>query len=376
MTLRGLAQDFRQFPATMILCTSWILIFAAMVVCHIGEDPSWTWSSLLLGVSCGHRFGDLALNDLAHGQVWRLLTCNFVHYGFLHIGLNLIALYQLGMLIESWYGSYQLIFIYTLTGGLGNLVSAAARWSLHSSQTTASGGGSVVVMGLVGLCAMVGWRSRSKIGRALSRQMILIIGLTAALGLLLPFLVRGVGVDNWGHAGGTLIGAMVGIAHQRLLRRSGTPSAWGVGIASSLLMIVCGLAQAGSDLAETGARTLQSQREKVAEARSTYQTLRLLGGLWKTRAQSRQPILLRLVIGLGTKLDRGETRTDYRRLRSLVTRAAAGPLTAAESNEVEARLRNLQQVVRRRYEADLNHFWSLDRGNSPRRSSGRSILAR
>jgi rhomboid protease GluP len=376
MTLRGLAQDFRQFPATMILCTSWILVFAAMVVCHIGEDPSWTWSSLLLGVSCGHRFGDLALNDLAQGQVWRFLTCNFVHYGFLHIGLNLIALYQLGMLIESWYGSYQLIFIYTLTGGLGNLVSAAARWSLHSSQTIASGGGSVVVMGLVGLCAMVGWRSRSKIGRALSRQMILIIGLTAALGLLLPFLVRGVGVDNWGHAGGTLIGAMVGIAHHRLLRRSGTPSAWGVGIASSLLMIICGLAQAGSDLAEADVRALQSQREKVEEARSTYQTLRLLGGLWKARAQSRQVILLRLVIGLGAKLDQGETRADYRRVRALVTRAAAGPLTAAESNEVEARLRNLQQVVRRRYEADLNHFWSLDRGNSPRRSSRPSIHGR
>ena len=69
--------------------------------------PSWT-RLLVLGIGDGHRFGDLALQDLAHGEYWRLITSTFVHFSVLHLVLNLIAMYQLGTMVESWYGSLSL----------------------------------------------------------------------------------------------------------------------------------------------------------------------------------------------------------------------------------------------------------------------------
>src|SRR5207248_1102103 len=81
---------------------------------------------------------------------WRLVTCNFVHYSLIHIGLNLLAMYQLGTLVESWYGSSQLVLIYGLTGAGGNLVSALIRYGIGSNRAVHSGGGSGVILGLGG----------------------------------------------------------------------------------------------------------------------------------------------------------------------------------------------------------------------------------
>ena len=52
-------------------------------------------------------------------------------------------------------------------------------------------------MGLLGLCAVAGWRSEDPDGKRLSRLMLIFIVLTAALGLIFPRFI-----DNWGHAGG------------------------------------------------------------------------------------------------------------------------------------------------------------------------------
>ena len=72
---------------------------------------------LLLGFpGGGDRFGDLTLRELGQGQVWRLITCNFIHFSLIHLALNLLAMYQLGSMVEEWYGSHQFVFIYALLG--------------------------------------------------------------------------------------------------------------------------------------------------------------------------------------------------------------------------------------------------------------------
>ena len=202
MTFRTLAREIRDYPATVVFSAVWIVIFVAMVAgrLHDNPSPSW-WRLLVLGIGDGHRFGDLTLNDMARGEIWRLITSSFVHYSLIHIVLNIVAFYLLGTLIESWYGSPAFILIYGLTGGLGNLVSVVIRQSIGSHPLIHSGGGSVVIMGLIGLCAIVGWRSRTSMGSELGWQMAKAIGLTGLLGVAF----RGY-IDNWGHAGGAICG--------------------------------------------------------------------------------------------------------------------------------------------------------------------------
>ena len=160
MTLRKLTGEMKEFPATTTFCLLWIVVFVAMAATQLagGVFPSWS-KFLLLGIGDGHRFGDLSLQDLARGEYWRLITSTFIHFSVLHLVLNVIAMYQLGTMVESWYGTPQSIFIYGLTGGGGNLVSVLIRQGIGSNPRIHSGGGSVVIMGLVGLCAVVGLRS-------------------------------------------------------------------------------------------------------------------------------------------------------------------------------------------------------------------------
>lgn len=194
--LRTVAREIRDYPATAVFCASWIVVFAAMVVARYGVAPPTFWRLAVLGIGEAHRFGDLTLRDLANGEVWRLMTCNFVHYSLIHIGMNLFAFYILGTLLESWYGSWQLVAIYGAAG-------SAAIWSRRSCGTpwaTAPScirGGSVVIMGLIGFCTTAAWRSRSSRDHELTWQMVKALAITGALGIIFPRYI-----DNWGHAGG------------------------------------------------------------------------------------------------------------------------------------------------------------------------------
>ena len=269
MLVRDLISDLKAYPTTLAFCVAWILIFVAMVAFQLnGWSPfPWKWSMLMIGMTDGNQFGDLTIRDFRHGEFWRLITCNFVHYGLLHLGLNLLAMYQLGAIVEEWYGPYQMVFVYAITGVLGNLVSVSARMALGHEENIHSGGGSVVILGLVGLCAVVGWRSHTRRGVYLGQQMINVMILTAVLGLGFPLFVKGVGVDNWGHTGGAVIGALVGFWHHHLTRNVGRPRAFELGVLSLILMLGCGLVQARNELGHTKQRQRGDRQVRLAADR-------------------------------------------------------------------------------------------------------------
>ena len=99
---------------------------------------------------------------------------------------------------------------------------------------------------------------RDRWGKSLSRLMTLFLVLTAIMGILLPRYI-----DNWGHAGGALVGAPLGLADRRLLANRSKPSAWGMGVVAGLIMAGCGAAQFIEDRREAPAR-----RERNLIARS------------------------------------------------------------------------------------------------------------
>jgi rhomboid protease GluP len=362
MTLRKLAGEVKEFPATTTFCLLWIAVFAAMVGTQLAAGIYPTWSKwLLLGIGDGHRFGDLALQDLAHGEYWRLITSTFIHFSVLHLVLNVIAMYQLGTMAESWYGTPQSIFIYGLTGGGGNLVSVLIRYAIGSNPRIHSGGGSVVIMGLVGLCAVVGLRSRTELGVSMGRLMVFFMVTTAVLGALLPQFI-----DNWGHAGGALVGIGVGFAHRALLLAVHKPSAWGRGVLAVILIVACGAAQVVADRRETPLREAQRVIRRLSEVERNYQNLARLALL--VRQQTDTETVLKLLDSLSfSSSDSPPPAADLRRLRALARAANDGPLSTEESRELTDRLTVLLDQARRDYMAERTQLWRLRDGPRFRR---------
>lgn len=359
MPFRNLTSDLKSYPITWAFCLAWIVVFVAMAVEQgIGGSPaSWPWPKLILGMTNGSQFGDLTIRDLRHGEVWRLMTCTFVHFGLLHLGVNLLAMYQLGTLVESWYGSYQMILVYALTGGLGNLLSIAARLALGYPENIHSGGGSVVLLGLVGLCAVVGWRSGTPRGKSLCRQMIGVMVLTAFLGIGFPLLFKNIGVDNWGHTGGAVVGALVAFGHHRLLRNLGRPRACELGLLSLILIIACGVAQ-GVHVRNTSKRRAEEVlRTNVRMLEQTSRIVRAIKPL--ISSQPNFKLIVTFLERLESQLDGPPTRQAYRRSRALAVKARDASLSPDETAELQNSLTTIESNIRDQLKVKLDEFTAI-----------------
>lgn len=342
---RWLAREAREFPATTALWMSWVAVFAAMTADHLALGsplPVMRW--LIFGFDGGEAFGDLTLDDLARGQVWRLITCNFLHYSLLHLALNAVALYQVGSWIESTYGPHQTVFLVGLTGGGGNLLSAAARYGLGASREVHSAGGSVAIMGLVGLCAVGGWRSGGPEGKRLLRLMLVFIALTAVLGAAFPG-----SIDNWGHGGGLIVGLAAGLAHRRLCARVGKPSAWGAGALTLLLIAGSAAAQYASDRRDSPARL---ERSLVRRSGYLARAARDLHWLRRIDPPHERLVTASKWLDVLDELLDAPGRAEVDALRPLVIAARKGPLDAGRRRELDRRLSGLLDRIRRQYDAD------------------------
>ena len=61
----------------------------------------------------------------SNGGWWRLITSPFLHFGIIHLGLNMLALYWFGPLLERLIGSLRFLLLYLAAGLAG---SAGALW--------------------------------------------------------------------------------------------------------------------------------------------------------------------------------------------------------------------------------------------------------
>ena len=361
MTLRTLAREIRDYPATACFSLIWVLVFVALVAVRMHQQPAPSlWQFLVLGIGEGHRFGDLTLRELGQGEIWRLVTCTFIHYSLLHIALNLLAFYLLGTLVESWYGTPLFIFIYGVTGGLGNLVSAMIRHALGSGQSVHSGGGSVVIMGLIGLCAVMGWRSRTAGGSDLGWQMFKALGLTGLLGIAFPRYI-----DNWGHAGGAIVGAILGLFHRWFLRQYSRPASWGMGVLTALVLAACAIAQVNADRREAPLRRDTALRVDLFVREVAYRSLLAAPAI--IDQQTDHQLLAGRLDALAGLLDRGTTRADYRRVRDLARSAAKGTLSDAEKVEFKQRAGTLAAQLHDELKVRLRDFWEERRLFAARR---------
>src|SRR5690606_4193606 len=100
-------------------------------------------------------FGANAPALVTAGEWYRLLSANFLHVGWLHLYMNGIGLFVLGMLLERLVGPWRFVFVFLTSAAAG----AAA--SLLVSDAALSVGASTAVFGLLGAYALINWRCRA-----------------------------------------------------------------------------------------------------------------------------------------------------------------------------------------------------------------------
>ncbi|MCP4341830.1 MAG: rhomboid family intramembrane serine protease [Desulfobulbaceae bacterium] len=128
---------------------------------------------------------------------WSLMAANYLHGGLLHIVFNMLAIRQLAPLVIREFGINRTIILYTLGGVIGFLLStlAGVRFTIGASAALCSLIGALLYYGK-SRGGIYGQNIFSQIGGwALS---------IAVFGFMVP------GINNWGHGGGMLAGALLG----------------------------------------------------------------------------------------------------------------------------------------------------------------------
>ena len=156
-------------------------------------------SKLLLGFDVLIELGAKNNDAIRAGELWRFFTPMLLHGSILHIGFNMYALFSLGMGLERRLGHFRFLTLYLLAGFAGNVFSFLITRGL-------SVGASTSIFGLIAAEGVFLYQNRSLFGRE-ARQAMGNIVFVIMLNLFLGFSSGGL-IDNWGHIGGLLGGAI------------------------------------------------------------------------------------------------------------------------------------------------------------------------
>lgn len=138
---------------------------------------------------------------IVSGEYWRLFTAMFLHIGWMHLFFNAYALFAIGTDLERIVGWGRFLAIYLLSGLFGSLASYA--FSSHLSA-----GASGAVFGVIGALGAFFALYRERLGmwgRARLGNILFLIAINLFFGFTNP------GIDNYGHLGGLLSGAVLGL---------------------------------------------------------------------------------------------------------------------------------------------------------------------
>ena len=193
----GARTGFEAAPATFILIAINVIAFLAEIGAGSGGLGTMTGNAAI------DNFGLLG-TGVAEGEVYRLLTGGFLHAGLFHIGLNMVALYFLGRLLEPAIGTPRFVVLYfasLFAGSFGALeATEATRVTVDASRA---------IFGLFGAAFVI---ARGRNLNAIAAE----LGVLLLINLAFTFGARDISVV--GHIGGLIGGvlcALVIVAGER-----------------------------------------------------------------------------------------------------------------------------------------------------------------
>jgi rhomboid protease GluP len=178
--------------ATYAIIAINIIIFILMVLDGAGMMDL----NPLIHIKWGSNFTVLTLS----GDWWRLITSIFIHFGIIHVLMNMYCLYSIGVYLEPMLGKVKYVTAYLCTGVLASLVSL---W--WHTEGTNSAGASGAVFGMYGL--FLALLTTDLIPKSVRDALLKSIGIFIFYNL--AYGMKG-GVDNAAHVGGLISGFIFG----------------------------------------------------------------------------------------------------------------------------------------------------------------------
>ncbi|NBS57004.1 MAG: rhomboid family intramembrane serine protease, partial [Betaproteobacteria bacterium] len=164
-----------------------VLIFLAMLADGAGLFEA----NSAVHLRWGANFGPMT----KEGEWWRLLACTFLHFGLVHLAMNMWALWGAGGLVERLYGNAGFLAIYLFAGLAGSF--ASLYWN---ADRVVSVGASGAVFGVYGALAAYVLREPGSVPKSVLKSLtsstIAFIGYSIFLGFMVS------AIDNAAHAGG------------------------------------------------------------------------------------------------------------------------------------------------------------------------------
>jgi membrane associated rhomboid family serine protease len=200
-----LRQTFGQYPVTLVLISGNVLIFGVLAI--VTESLFFdTASHVAAMIEAGANFNPLTLG----GEPWRLATSMFLHFGVIHLLVNMYGLWQLGQALEEGMGSLRFLLLYFICGLLASVAS------VYFNVLVVSAGASGAIFGLygfhLGAAIIATYHDKEKLKQVLI-SFVIFVAINA-------FIAGQVNVDMSGHIGGAVAGFIIAACHLkfRILR--------------------------------------------------------------------------------------------------------------------------------------------------------------
>ncbi|GAB3486626.1 rhomboid family intramembrane serine protease [Amycolatopsis cihanbeyliensis] len=214
-TIAGARPSSRAVVVPVLIALN-VLVY--LVTAVQAADPMGNHRSML------HQDGVLwPLAMIGESQWWRLVTSGFLHYGLIHLAINMIALWILGRDLELLLGKLRFTALY-----LVSLLGGSVAVFLFDDLNKATAGASGAIYGLLGAMLVAVIRLRINPTTVLA---------VLALNIIITFQIPGISL--FGHLGGLVVGILAMIAMVYSPERDRTR--WQVGTLAVLTVAMIGL---------------------------------------------------------------------------------------------------------------------------------------
>lgn len=182
----------KEYPTTVLLVSLTTLVFLLMQLTYGSQAES---SQVIF------QFGGIQGDYLKAypTNLWRLISPIFVHIGWEHFLLNGLALYFVGQMGESIWGSLRFLILYILSGLMGNI------FTLFFTPHVVAAGASTSLFGVFSAIAIAGYFGKNPYLKQVGKSYQVMILLNLFFNIFTP------GVSLVYHVGGLVGGVLVAI---------------------------------------------------------------------------------------------------------------------------------------------------------------------